>query len=94
MEIGPTIIHTLPPAYREATEKYASQIKLIELPGDGLTLSGYQGGMPFPAPTDPHRGWKILANLWYRYMPHLMVDTHGNACLMSLSGAIIEVRII
>jgi len=88
MEIGPTIIHALPQTYREATEKYASQVKLVELPSGGLTLSGYRGGMPFPEPTDPHRGWKVLANLWYRYMPHLMVDTHGNACLMSLSGAI------
>jgi uncharacterized protein DUF1329 len=88
MEIGPTIIHTLPPTYREATNKFSSQVKLIELPSGGLTISGYKGGMPFPEPTDPHRGWKILANLWYRYMPHLMVDTHGNACLMSIGGAI------
>jgi hypothetical protein len=66
MEIGPTIARALPSTYREATEKYASQVKLIELPGGGLTLSGYRGGMPFPEPADPHKGWKILANLWYR----------------------------
>ena len=88
MEIGPTIAHALPSTYREATVKYASQVKLIELPGGGLTLSGYRGGMPFPEPADPHKGWKILANLWYRYVPHLTVDTHGDACLMSLGGAI------
>src|SRR5216684_3654088 len=48
MKVGPTIIHPLPPSYLAATEKYSGQNKLIELPTGGLTIQGYQGGMPFP----------------------------------------------
>jgi hypothetical protein len=80
MEVGPTIIHPLPPDYLAATEKYSGQLRIIELPGGGLNLSGYQGGIPFPAPAQPHKGWKILANLWFRYIPHLAVDTYAQGC--------------
>jgi Protein of unknown function (DUF1329) len=82
MPIGPTIIHPLPRTYLEATEKYAGQVKLVELPNGGLTLDGYTAGRPFPNPAEPHRGWKILANLWFRYLPHLTVDTNGVVCTM------------
>ena len=87
MEVGPTVIHPLPKTYLDATAKYASQVKLIELPDSRLSLKGYQGGTPFPDPSDPHKGWEILANLWYRYMPHLLVDTYGTGCYVdSVSG--------
>jgi uncharacterized protein DUF1329 len=88
MEIGPTIIHPLPKTYMEATEKYSSQVKLVELPDGGLTLSGYQGGIPFPNPAEPHQGWKVLADLWYRYLPHLLVDTYGNGCFIDRTGSV------
>src|SRR5216683_8130306 len=79
MDVGPTIIHPLPKGYLSATEKYASQVKLVELPGGGLTISGYSAGIPFPNPGEPHRGWKILANMWYRYTPRLTVWTTENS---------------
>jgi hypothetical protein len=82
MEIGPTIVHPLPKSYLEATEKYSSQVKLVDLPDGHLTLSNYQGGIPFPSPVEPHRGWKILADLWFRYLPHLTVDTNGVVCTL------------
>jgi hypothetical protein len=88
LEIGPTVIHPLPKGYMDATEKYSAQIKLIELPGGGLTLTGYQGGIPFPNPADPHKGWKILANLWYRYLPYLTVFPHSAGCVMSNGSGI------
>ena len=88
MEVGPTVIHPLPKTYMEATEKYSAQVKLVDLPDGGLTLSGYQGGIPFPNPAEPHQGWKVLANLWYRYLPHLIVDTYGQGCLINRSGNI------
>ncbi len=88
MEVGPTIIHRLPKGYREATEKYAGQTKLVKR-GDGQTaLVGYQGGQPFPNPSDPDRAWKILANMWFRYLPHLLVDTYGTGCLQNSYGNI------
>lgn len=88
MEVGPTVIHPLPKSYVEATEKYSGQVKLIEMPGGGLKLEGYRGGIPFPSLSEPHKGWKVLANLWYRYIPHLVVDTNGYGCAMTANGNI------
>lgn len=87
IEVGPTVIHPLPKSYLAATEKYGAQTKVVELPDGGLTLQGYQGGIPFPDPQPPHQGWKILADLWYRYMPHTMVDSYGAGCGMNSAGA-------
>jgi Protein of unknown function (DUF1329) len=83
MEVGPTIIHPLPPNYLAATEKYSGQVRIVELPDGGLNLTGYQGGIPFPTPDEPHKGWKILANLWFRYIPHLSVNTYSQGCYVN-----------
>jgi hypothetical protein len=80
MEVGPTIVHPLPPNYLAATEKYSDQVRVVDLPNGALGLSGYRGGIPFPNPSDPHKGWKILANLWYRYFPHIVIDSYGQGC--------------
>jgi hypothetical protein len=86
MEVGPTIIHPLPRNYVEATNRYAQGVRLIELPDGGLSLENYRGGIPFPNPSEPHKGWKTLANVWYRYIPHLTVDTYGSGCAIDSSG--------
>ena len=87
IEVGPLIIHPLPETYRDATAKYASQVKVVELTEGRLSMEGYRGGIPFPNPAEPHKGWKILANFWYRYIPHLVVDTYGTGCYVdSVSG--------
>jgi hypothetical protein len=86
MEVGPTIIVPLPRNYLAATEKHAGEVKIIELADGGLTLEGYRGGIAFPNPQEPHRGWKVLMNLWYRYAPHLLVVTHGWTCAINSSG--------
>jgi len=85
MEVGPTVIGPLPKNYLAASEKYAGQVKIIELSSGGLTLEGYRGGIPFPNPQEPHRGWKVLMNLWYRYSPRL-IATHGWTCAIDSSG--------
>jgi Protein of unknown function (DUF1329) len=87
MEVGPTIIHPLPKPYLDATEKFAGQVKLVELPDGGLTIENYHGGIPFPNPADPHKGWKILGDLWYRYVPHLSVISHATGCLVDQHGS-------
>ena len=88
MEVEPTVDYPLPKNYAEATEKYASQVKILELPGGGLNLTNYHGGIPFPNPQEPHRGWKVLVDMWYRYMPHLIAQTYGYTCGMNeLGGA-------
>jgi len=86
MEVGPTKIVPLPKNYLAATEKYAGQVRIVDLPDGGLTLQGYHGGIAFPNPQEPHRGWKVLMNLWYRYTPQLLVVRHGWDCAVNGSG--------
>ena len=60
-----------PAAYKEATEKYSSQVKLGK---DGLTLENYVAGQPFPVldPNDPELAKKIMWN--YEYKTTLIDD--------------------
>ena len=53
-----------PKAYRDATEKYASQVTLS---ADGLTVHHYVAGQPFPNidPKDPQAALKIMWNYNY-----------------------------
>jgi len=80
IEIGPTVILPLPRNYLAATERFSPRVRLVELPNGGLTMMNYGGGIPFPNPIEPHKGWKTLANVWYRYIPHLSVDIYGSGC--------------
>jgi hypothetical protein len=50
-----------PSRYKEATEKYASQVKLSP---DGRSLTGYVAGLPFPNvdPNDPQAAFKVMWN--------------------------------
>ncbi len=89
--VGPTIIHPLPKGYQEATEKYAPQTKLVSLPNGGFTIGNYVAGLPFPNPDEPHKGWKILADLWYRYIPHLIVMTPENLGAMCMEDRYLNV---
>jgi len=86
IEVGPTVIHPLPKNYLAMTEKYAQQVRIKELPTGGLTLENYHGGIPFPNAAEPHKGWKLLANFWYRYIPYLVVDSYGTGCAVDSAG--------
>jgi hypothetical protein len=88
MPVGPTIIHILPVSYMNATAKYSSQVKITDLPDGALTLTVYSGGIPFPQPDEPYKGWKIPANLWYRYTPHLTVNAEGLVCFIGSNNSV------
>jgi len=62
-----------PAAYKAATEKYAGQVKLAP---DGLTLTNYVAGAPFPNldPTDPQLAIKIMWNYNYQFLTTDDVD--------------------
>src|SRR5581483_3750121 len=62
-----------PQAYRDATEKYASQVTLS---ADGLTLRNYVAGLPFPHvdPQDPLAALKIMWNYNYGFVTTDDVD--------------------
>jgi hypothetical protein len=65
-----------PPAYRDATEKYSSQVKLAD---DGLTLLGYVAGAPFPHVTadDPRIATKLVWNYNYKSINNDDFDLHN-----------------
>jgi hypothetical protein len=62
-----------PRAYREATEKYAGQVRLA---ADGLTVENYVAGLPFPNidPADPQVAVKIMWNYNYGFLTTDDVD--------------------
>jgi len=62
-----------PKAFKEATEKYASQAKLTP---DGLDVKNYVAGMPFPQldPKDPQIAYKIMWNYSYQWLTTDDVD--------------------
>ncbi|MGH7815185.1 MAG: DUF1329 domain-containing protein [Candidatus Binataceae bacterium] len=65
MNIVPAEEIDWPPPYKEATEKYSSQVRLTP---DHRTLVGYVAGQPFPLidPNDPHVADKIIWNTQFR----------------------------
>src|ERR1051326_816528 len=62
-----------PKAYKEATEKFSSQVKLAS---DGLRLENYVAGQPFPLvdPNDPQVATKIMWNYEYKWLTTDDVD--------------------
>jgi hypothetical protein len=74
IDIGPTVNIPEPPGYVEATEKYSGQTQVVHLPNGNFDVRGYVAGLPFPNPQEPDKGYKVLANAWYSYRPHLNVD--------------------
>jgi hypothetical protein len=60
-----------PKAYKEATEKYAAQVRLS---ADGLKMENYVAGLPFPNidPKDPQFVYKVMWN--YDYGPGQGLD--------------------
>ena len=71
--IGETKRIEWPKAYKEATEKYASQVKLTP---DGLTVLNYVAGLPFPNvdAKDPQVAMKIMWNWGYNHLTTDDVD--------------------
>ena len=65
MDIVPTQRVDWPPPYKDATEKYASQ---VELSKDHRTMIGYVAGQPFPLldPNDPDIATKAMWNNVFR----------------------------
>jgi hypothetical protein len=66
MKVGPYRKYEWPEAYKEATEKYAGQVKLSE---DGRQLFNYVAGCPFPSIdiNAPLAGSKVMWN--HEYFP-------------------------
>ncbi|MGH7905186.1 MAG: DUF1329 domain-containing protein [Candidatus Binataceae bacterium] len=78
MMIGPTSSYPPPKVYLDNTEKYSGKVRIETLPDGRHTITGYVAGLPFPNPSAPMKGYKILVNYWYHYVPYLVCgnDNH------------------
>jgi Protein of unknown function (DUF1329) len=65
LKVIPTETIQWPPPYREATEKYSSQVRLTP---DHRSLVGYVAGEPFPIidANDPNAGTEVMWNVAFR----------------------------
>ena len=77
MAVTATTDYHLPPLYLKDTEKYSSQVKIVNLPDGGHNIEGYVAGLPFPNPQEPLRGWKLLVDNWYSYQPEVLCGPDG-----------------
>jgi Protein of unknown function (DUF1329) len=92
IEVGPTSHHPLPQPYIQNTEKYSHLVKIRQLPSGGHTVDGYVAGMPFPNPAEPLKGYKILVNFWYRYIPYLYCSPYDHEYLVNGAQQVSTIR--
>lgn len=78
LEVGPTVLEDIPAGYAQATERYAGQARVVHYPDGRNDVVNYSAGEPFPRPQEPDKGYKLLADLWFAYVPHLAVGARGN----------------
>jgi hypothetical protein len=74
IDIGPTVNHSMPKAFVEATEKYSAQTRVVHTPEGRMNIANFTTGWPFPNHPDvqdPDAGYKILANIWVGPGPHI-----------------------
>ncbi len=86
IEVGSQNNYPVPRVYRDNTEKYSSRVRVIDTARGGHALEGYVAGLPFPNPSDPLKGFKILADLWYRPMPYLYCGNEDHEYLVNSGG--------
>ncbi len=72
VEVEPTTPTPLPRKYQEDTEKYASQVSLVQNSDGGYAIKGYVAGVPFPKPSGAAAGVEVLYNEYYAYIPYLI----------------------
>jgi hypothetical protein len=78
IDVGAPIHVVRPSTYREATEKYSGQVRVVHLPNGHNDVANYVAGEPFPDPRGPDKGYEILADVWYGYGPHIGVGMPDN----------------
>jgi Protein of unknown function (DUF1329) len=89
--IGPATVETLPKGYVQATRRYSKDVRVVHLPDGHNDIRNYVGGVPFPHPKEPDKGYKLLADLWFAYVPHVAAGTSANplrTCTQDAIGSI------
>jgi hypothetical protein len=91
VKVYPTSDIRLPAAYRKDTEKYGGQARLKPSKEGGYVYENYTAGVPFPSPSEPLIGEKILYNAFLSPAPVIVyfwflgrfVDRYGNSSVFS-----------
>jgi hypothetical protein len=78
LDVGPTVLEDIPRGYAQATEQYSRQVRVVHYPDGRNDILNYYAGEPFPNPQEPDKGYKLLADLWFAYVPHLAVGAGQN----------------
>jgi len=78
IDIGSVRNGILPKTFVDATEKYSSQNAVEVLPKGHYRVNNYHGGIPFPNPQEPHKGYKLLANVFFAYQAAIITSTPDN----------------
>jgi hypothetical protein len=93
MKIAPSHRIDWPPPYRDATEKYADQVRLSP---NGRTMVNYIAGQPFPFldPNDPRVASKIIWNTQFRPITSDDYDLRYFDCDTVRSGLNNPVRVL
>ena len=78
IEVGSTVAESPAPGYVDATRKYSAGVRVVHLANGHNDIVNYRGGEPFPNPQEPDKGYKLLADLWFAYVPHLLVGALRN----------------
>lgn len=91
IDVGPTVSYPLPRSYVDFTEKNSGQVRVMHLADGNNDIANYTGGEPFPNPTEPDKGYKLLADLWLAYAPYVSVggaDNPLHSCTQDRFGSI------
>src|SRR5208282_3173839 len=91
INVGPTVRYPLPSGYIQATRDYSAAVRVVHLANGHNEVTNYAGGEPFPNPEEPDKGYKLLVDLWFAYLPHLTAGTPANtlhSCVQDEFGSI------
>ena len=78
IDVGPVNNGIVPKTFMEMTEKYSAQNEVEALPNGHYRIKNFHGGVPFPDPQEPNKGYKLLANVFFAYVPAIITSTPEN----------------
>ncbi len=94
MVVGETMHYDSPPQFKKYTEQYSGQVQIETLPDGRHILKNYVAGLPFPNPQEPMKGWKILANDWFAYVPAVICNDSSGQVFRDRMGNVSSNEII
>ncbi|MGH7907980.1 MAG: DUF1329 domain-containing protein, partial [Candidatus Binataceae bacterium] len=94
MVVGPTHHYPPPAKYVHDTEKYSHLVRIKTIPDGGHIITGYVAGAPFAQPSGPMRGYEILCDDWYAYVPYLTCGLTNSTYLVDRFGNIHKEQIL